>query len=633
MPKIILSFCLLLTSCFVYGAETDHVTALLTQAHSKNIAQHPYWKALLHYRTANLDTGIKSEVTSPDFFLAPHGAVNSESELEATLNAFFQAVSEAPDNHAQCRFIARYQWLRKVLDWGGAQPPQVNCLRYQTWIRQGHVNSASLIFATGYLSNPASFYGHILLKFNADRSVVTTNLLDETLNFGAIVPDAEHPLSYIVKGVFGLYDSAFSSTGFYRLNHTYAEEELRDMWEYELNLSPEELQQISAHSWELLQAKFDYYFFNQNCAYRMAELLSLVVDEPLLSPSLPWSVPVSVFDHLVTVQHHGKPLVRSVKRIPSRLNRYRDQYHQLNKNQQQIVGDYVTQKPTLAQTQFSTLGATEQIAIVDTLRDYYQFLLIVDNSNIDYKTRRRDLLIARASLPAMSTAMQEPVQRDNVPPPHSGSPAGMVRLGALQNNKLGAGFSLQLRPTYFDMLQSDSGRLPNAHLSMFDLTATYFSNRWQVRQLNLVNIENLSVSDTPLPHDGGWAWRVKFGGVSAHLACDNCLVANVTGGIGKAVKIGDKIVAYAMLDGMIQSNYASNGTLATQPRLGILATPIEGWKSNLILSRRAYVNGTHSSALQAQWENRFGVARDWDVRLNYSYNVASEWQAALSTYW
>jgi len=49
------------------------------------------------------------------------------------------------------------------------------------------------------------------------------------------------------------------------------------MWEYELALSPDEVEQITAHTWELLRTRYAYYFFKQNCAYRMSELLGLVI--------------------------------------------------------------------------------------------------------------------------------------------------------------------------------------------------------------------------------------------------------------------------------------------------------------------------------------------------------------------
>jgi hypothetical protein len=245
------------------------------------------------------------------------------------------------------------------------------------------------------------------------------------------------------------------------------------------------------------------------------------------------------------------------------------------------------------------------------------------------------LLIERARLPAISEADVQNNQSgsDKVLPPHTGSPPGLIRLGALQNNKLGNGASLQLRPVYFDNLGQDSGRISNANLTMFDVTAIHTNRGWRVRNFDLVNVEHLNIADTPLTGDGGWAWRIKFGAQSVNLACDHCLVAHVTGGLGKAINFSEDVTGYAMLNGSVQSAALNSGTLATSPILGLLAKPSDGWKTNLTLSRHVYLNGSRADTPQIAWSNRFGTARDWDIRVNYNYSIASEWQIAFSSYW
>lgn len=639
MTRILALFILMLCPSLTWGAESadQDVASLRAQAQQKNISRHPYWLALLHYRRAlpGFEHGMRSEIDTPDFFLSPQGDHDPESELAATLKAFFQVTSSEQDDHAQCRFIARYKWLRKMLDWGQAKPPVVACRKFEDWFRHGHITSLSMVFATGYFSNPASFYGHILLKFNTDRSVLQTDLLDESVNFGALVPEGENALRYVLYGIAGGYQAAFSSTGFYQLNHIYAEDELRDMWEYELALSPDEVDQIARHGWELLKVRFAYYFINENCAYRMSELLALVIEEPLLSPSLPWSVPVAVFDHLVTIKRNGEPMVRSVRLIPSRLNHFRMQYRTLNKEQQQALVNLVENKLAFAQTGYVKLSEAEKISVVDTLLDYYQFRIVGDRENADHRFARRELLVERAGLPATqkSGGLNSTTWNSDALPPHAGPLPGMVRLGVLQNNKLGNGVALRARPVYFDNLELDAGRVPHANLTMFDLNAIHVSGRWQIRSLDLVNIEHLNVAETPLPGDGGWAWRIKFGFESENLQCINCTTGHVTGGIGKALKVADSVIGYGMAEAFVRTPYLDSGTVGTNARIGLLVSPSENWKSSIMFGKRTYLNGTQSSVPLLEWENRFGTARDWDLRVSYNYHVASEWQVAVSAYW
>ena len=94
------------------AAETIAPQTLLQSATTKKIAQHSYWLRLLHYRSTT--PASESEIVSQDFFLDPNGAQNPQAELNATLRAFYEPVGENPDQHAQCRFIARFHWLQQL---------------------------------------------------------------------------------------------------------------------------------------------------------------------------------------------------------------------------------------------------------------------------------------------------------------------------------------------------------------------------------------------------------------------------------------------------------------------------------------------------------------------------------------
>jgi hypothetical protein len=158
---------------------------------------------------------------------------------------------------------------------------------------EGDIDSISLLYATGYLGNPASYYGHTLLKFNSSHKL-QSKLLDVSVNYGAIVPSGENPLSYIFKGMLGGYDGGFSHIEFYFHNHNYGELELRDIWEYELGFSNADVQLMVAHLWELMGKKNTYYFFRKNCAYRIAEILELAGDLKIIPDDRPWVFPQTI---------------------------------------------------------------------------------------------------------------------------------------------------------------------------------------------------------------------------------------------------------------------------------------------------------------------------------------------------
>jgi hypothetical protein len=630
--KLLVLFALLagVSNVSAVAEPTAGVADLIRQAEVEGLAHHPYWLALMHYK----QSGKASEIISPEFFLSPRGATNSADELAATITAFFKEPNENQDAHAQCRFVARYQWLRKVLNWDGNLPPSITCKGFNDWFKNGHVDSLSLVFATGYLSNPASFYGHILLKFNTDRAVIENDLLDESINFGANVPSQENGVKYIIKGLFGGYEASFSNARFYQQNHMYAENELRDMWEYELALSKDEVDQIVAHSWEIMRVKFAYYFLKENCAYRMSELLELAIGQPLLPQSVPWAIPVTVFNRLESLQRDGKPIVRKVRLIPSRLNSYHANYAALTTAQKLLVKKIADGSLNFEQEAYVVLPDKEKIAITNTLLDYYEFRIVGDSKNMQFKKGKQINLMARGKLASENLSSIEDVTRAiKVSPPHEGSKPSMIRVSVLHNNQLGDGVELRFRPTYFDFLELDAGRIANSNLTMFDFRTVYAKNRIKLKSLDLVNIETLNVSPTTLPGDGGWAWKVKFGFENQDLSCGNCMTFNVTGGVGKTVSIANSVTAYGMIDFFGQTPYLNSGTLGTVTRIGLIGTPIEGWKSNFMLGEKSYINGSQSNGRVVRWENRLGTQRNWDVRISYEEQIARELQIGISTYW
>ena len=284
---------------------------------SDDLAQERVWRKLVYYEAdTESPTGWKSASVSDVFFLAEDGRTNAQAELAATIVAMSELPGENINEHGQCRFPARYLWLKQQGALQGIS--DLSCPDFSEWIYGDDTESISIVFVTGYLGNPASYYGHTLLKFNSSTSRGTSDLLDTTVNYGAIVPPGVGPISYMYNGAVGGFNAGFSHIEYYFHDHNYGERELRDLWEYELNLSPDEVRFVLAHAWELLGKKYIYYFFRKNCAYRMTEVLEIIDGVELIPPRRPWTVPQSVITSTAHTDRDRGPLIRSTKYYPSR---------------------------------------------------------------------------------------------------------------------------------------------------------------------------------------------------------------------------------------------------------------------------------------------------------------------------
>src|SRR5207247_7522605 len=91
----------------------------------------------------------------------------------------------------------------------------------------------------------------------------------------------------------GGYPGTFSILPYYLKVREYSDMENRDLWEYELELAPPELERVLLHLWELLPAYYQYYFFDENCSYHLLGLLQVARPElELPAPFRWWALPV-----------------------------------------------------------------------------------------------------------------------------------------------------------------------------------------------------------------------------------------------------------------------------------------------------------------------------------------------------
>ncbi|MDQ7015809.1 MAG: DUF4105 domain-containing protein [Gammaproteobacteria bacterium] len=602
---------------------------LIQHALKKNLASDPYWLALLHLpKSPSLLSPFNSEITSKNFFLSPQGSRDPKAELIATLHAFF-AIPEPNKPASSCRFIARYHWLKKQLDWPKKTP--IVCPKFDQFKQQGNIKSISLIFATGYLSNPASFYGHVLLKFNQQKNGKEhIELLDKSLNYGAIVPKGENSLIYVLKGLFGGYDASFSDDVFYRQNHIYIENELRDLWEYRLNLTQAQVNQLVYHAWELLGAKFQYYFLNKNCAYAMADLLELVINQPLKSNSPIWALPIDLFNRLNSTTKKHPPLVKEIHYIPSRQSQFQQRYQHLSEGKKSQL-NMIANDPDFSLTQLNTLTEAEQINIIDSLLDYYAFRLLDNDDKEEIKNKKQRLLLHRIQLRATSAA---DTPTFSVQPPTSGPLPLMLRLGIQQSAQQAANLNLTTRLSYYDLLNLEAGRLPNTQLTTLELKLILKKEQLVFQRLDFFHIQNLNVSQSGLKKDGGWAWKARFFADNQGDDCSFCPKLNLQMGMGKATKWGEHLIVYAMTDLTLSTHQTAQTRLRITPYLGLLMSINSHWKSQFILRSSYDGNGKRSSDNESQWQNRFGNSRKWDLRLDYEqHNDTNNITTALSLYW
>jgi hypothetical protein len=239
----------------------------LDQAVQKQLFKAETWQRLMYANSKG-----QSEVSYSGYFLAEQGGSNLQQEMQQNIQALFLAA--APNQSVRCKFPARSHWLMQQLNISEQQLPELSCPDLERWIGEVKPYKATLIYATDFMGNPSSMFGHTLLRLDP-KDQQELKLISYAVNYAATV-DSNDNWSFAWKGLTGQYPGEYSLMPYYRKVKEYGDFESRDLWEYELNLTPEETTFLVQHLWEMQQVNFPYYFINDNCSYRLLGLLDLV---------------------------------------------------------------------------------------------------------------------------------------------------------------------------------------------------------------------------------------------------------------------------------------------------------------------------------------------------------------------
>lgn len=241
------------------------------------------WLKLLHYQKTTF--GFKSSIDSKDFFLAKNGRRNPKEE-------YLKFQEEIHTPQLRCKFVARTKYVAERM--GIHFDPYAECKDFSEWFNLINPKGLTLVFPSVYLNNPASAFGHTLLRIDSDDP----EIVRYAVNFSAQT-NGESSLLYAFKGVFGGYFGRFAVAPYYNLVKKYNDYESRDIWEYKLDFTQAETIKLVEHLWELQTADIDYYYFDDNCSYHLLSLIDYAKgDLDLTSKFNIWVLPLDTVQEM-----------------------------------------------------------------------------------------------------------------------------------------------------------------------------------------------------------------------------------------------------------------------------------------------------------------------------------------------
>ena len=587
---ILLALVVLSVPAPTFAAEEGYVQALIARAHAANLAADPEWLALVHYRANLILPGVTGQADDPDFYLAPDGKTDPRAELDATLRAFFAppVVESDTVQHPQCRFIARYQWLRQVLHFDPHHLPAQSCERFRKWRAALDAKALTLVFPSAYINNPSSMFGHTLLRVDGANQDERTRLLAYAVNY-AVGPGSDDGVVFTLKSLVGAYPGLFSISPYYVKVKEYSDMENRDIWEYRLNFTQEEIDRLLMHAWELGPTRFDYYFFDENCAYYLLSLFDVARPSLALTDSFRgWVIPIDTVRRVVE-----KPgMLAGVVYRPANNTRLRERLGRMSDSDRRLV-----QRLAKAGPQATMLNALPPVRQATLLEGAYALERHMDDTGQrDHASAARvsrDLLLARSRLAMADDDIDPPMPTVRPDQGHK-----TRRLAAGMGREDGRNFqSLALRPAYNDLLDPSGGYTDGAQINFMDIVLRHNQGDGGITldKLTLVDIYSLSPRDAffkPV------SWKINTG-VARTRRRDGAHVAvfHTNGGAGLAWGRWDGAVAYGFIEGTLDvgSPLRNGYALGAGPSVGMYFHPYQPWKLNLFARLQSYGLGDRHS--------------------------------------
>lgn len=250
-----------------------------------NLYENKVWKGLLH-----LDTNGQPSINTPTFLLS-YDNFSAKNELQLTVDAFKK------DKRNICKYPARYYWLSKKSELNLERFDLQRCKEFATYIKNTNPYNISLVFVSEDVSNPTSMMGHVFLKL--DGINYQGSNVENAISFFTIIDTLNLPYLALESTLLGM-KGYFVLKPYKKQIAQYTQNKERNIWEYSLNLNPEEIRLLTYHFWELKDIDITYYFTGYNCATIVDDMLNIVSQTSMNDSFNLWVTPKDVIKKAFT---------------------------------------------------------------------------------------------------------------------------------------------------------------------------------------------------------------------------------------------------------------------------------------------------------------------------------------------
>lgn len=601
-----------------------------------NLAKSEQWLSLNHYEKS-VWGAYKSDITDPSFFVSAEGKDDPEKELESLLKSLWENTTiEKFDEHPICRFPARIKWLKNKLNLyekdNDIKINEKKCDYYFRFKSVLNTEKVSFVFSSYYANNPGSAFGHTFFRFKRKPTSngPSNELLDHGIGFAAEMT-TDNPVIYAFNGIAGLFKGSYTNLPYYYKVREYNDFEARDLWTYDLDLSPSEIELLEDHLWEVGNSFFSYYFFTKNCAYQMLKVLEVAAPRLKLLDKVPLYVIPS--DSIKAI-HQISGLVTDSQYRPSIRGVFFKRYDLLSEEGKNIFLNY---KKSGNEEILLKAPESEKKKILDAAIDYIDMVdakTIIDPKSPASK-KKHSLLRQRSLIKEFTEEIH--VETPENERPELGHGSARFAIGYGSNEDHHSAFLTEFRFALHDLLDPHLGYPLNSQIEFFHFRA---ESDFESRKTKLLDFDFFQVATiNPLSEFSNiLSWRGRLGTHYFNSSvCDpDCNAVGFRFGGGYSIYLKSyNLIGYAFIDfwGFYDVHFKDHSyNISTGPTLGFLYRPIDKFKIIGESNYQFQVVRQQKDMQQYSIEGRYHLTNNFQIGARASKELDSD-RIFLLTYY
>ena len=545
------------------------------------------WHRLLHFKNG------QSEIDDEKFFFSKNGKTNPKAELKASI---VKLISDKSDdkNSTLCRYPSRSTWILEQIPELKKQIKVPKCEALNKELKALGAKHVTLILASAHINSPASAFGHTFLRIDNNPN---TPLLSYAVNYAAQTTE-ENGFIYAYQGLFGGYKGRYSIDPYYKKLNEYSNLEQRDVWEYTLDLSQEEIDKMVLHIFEIRHFYADYFFLAENCSYNLLWLLEVAKNDiHLVEKFNHKAIPIDTLRAVIS-----ENLVKKTTYRPSKRKEILDIVQPIKNNEKALN---FAKSDDYNLSYIEALNKKEKIATLELATALLRIKLSDQEiSKKEYLPKFLNILKSRSKLGRL------PKQKIKKPE----SPVdGHYSTKATMSYATNQTFKARVKIAYHDIYDNDHGYISGAYINFFDTALQYKDNKLTLDAINILDIRSYAIQDAifkPI------SWQIALGGKRIF---NNELNSYLQAGAG--LTLGDKkLYGYTTLTPAIY--YKKHEELSISANMGLLYNPSKHLKFGLLGSNEWF--DKNREILEIEPFFTYSFDKETALNLRYEYREMNE---------